>query len=115
MKKPRPRRSRGTTTHIPGTSEGEEPMSTHGWLTLTGLSEATGVAPEVLRTGVESGRLAGWYHIAGGHLKFKPATVEFVHWSDRLADAVLNGHVTVTEAQHLLARRSRRLSLGLPR
>jgi hypothetical protein len=90
-------------------------MSTRGWLTLTGLAEATGVAPEVLRKGVESGRLSGWYQTAGGHLKFKPATVAFVRWSDRLADAVLNGHVTVLEAERLLLRRSRRLSLGLPK
>jgi len=84
-------------------------------LTLTGLAEATGVPPEVLRTGVESGRLDGWYQMAGGHLKFKPATVAFVRWSDRLADAVLNGDVSVTEAERLLVRRSRRLSLGLSR
>ena len=71
--------------------------------------------PEVLRTGVESGRLDGWYQMAGGHLKFKPATVAFVRWSDRLADAVLNGDVSVTEAERLLVRRSRRLSLGLSR
>ncbi len=90
-------------------------MSTRGWLTLTELAEATGVASEVLRKGVESGRLAGWYQIVGGHLKFKPATVTFVQWSDRLADAVLNGDVSVTEAERLLVRRSRRLSLGLLR
>ena len=90
-------------------------MRTRGWFTLTGLAETTGVAPEVLRTGVESGRLDGWYQAVGGQLKFKPATVAFVRWSDRLAEAVLNGDVSVTEAERLLVRRSRRLSLGLPK
>lgn len=65
-------------------------MSTRGWLTLTRTAEAAGVAPEILRAGVECGRLEGWYQTVGGQLKFKPATVEFVRWSDRLADAVLN-------------------------
>jgi hypothetical protein len=88
-------------------------MKTRGWLTLTGLAEATGVAPEVLRAGVASGRLDGWYQAVGGQLWFKPATIAFVQWSDRLADAVLNGDVSVTEAERLLVRRSRRLSLGL--
>ena len=90
-------------------------MCARGWFTLTGLAETTGVAPEVLRTGVESGRLDGWYQTVRGQLKFKPATVAFVRWSDRMADAVLNGHVTVPEAERLLLRRSRRLSLGLPK
>jgi hypothetical protein len=95
--------------------ERRQRMSTRGWLTLTGLSEATGVVPEVLRAGVESGKLAGWYQAVGGQLKFKPATIEFVRWSDRLADAVINGDVSVTEAERLLVRRSRRISFGLPR
>lgn len=90
-------------------------MNTRGWLTLTGLAEVTGVAPEVLRTDVESGRLDSWYQTVGGQLKFKPATIEFVRWSDRLADAVINGDVSVVEAERLLVRRSRRASLGLPR
>jgi hypothetical protein len=59
--------------------------------------------------------LAGWYQTIGGQLKFKPAAIEFVRCSDRLADAVLNGHFSVTEAASLFGRRSRRLSLGLPR
>ena len=79
------------------------------------MSEATGVVPEVLRAGVESGKLAGWYPAVGGQLKFKPATIEFVCWSDRLADAVINGDVSVTEAERPLVRRSRRISFGLPR
>jgi len=73
------------------------------------------VVPEVLRAGVESGKLAGWYPAVGGQLKFKPATIEFVCWSDRLADAVINGDVSVTEAERPLVRRSRRISFGLPR
>jgi len=57
---------------------------------------------------------AGWYQTVGGQLKFKPATIEFVRWSDRLADGVLSGDVSMTDAAWLLARRSSRLSLRLP-
>jgi hypothetical protein len=88
-------------------------MNTRGWLTLTGLAEATGVALETLRAGVVSGRLDGWYQSVGEQLRFKPATIAFVQWSNRLADAVLDGDVSVTEVERLLVRRSRRLSLGL--
>jgi hypothetical protein len=90
-------------------------MSTRGWLSLTGLAEITGVDVTVLQSGVQSGRLDGWHCVVGGQIKFKPATIEFVRWSDRLADAVLNGDVSVVEAERLLVRRSRRQSLGLAR
>jgi hypothetical protein len=108
-------RARKPQIHDPSLEKGDKAMSTRGWLTVDGLASAAGIDAEILRTGIESGRLDGWYPTVGGQLKFKPATIEFVRWSDRLADAVVNGHVSVTEAARLLERRSRRLTLGLPR
>ena len=77
------------------------------WLTVHELSKATGVDPDVIRTGIEAGLFEGWTKNDGGTVRLRSEAVEFVRWSDKLCDVMLSGVVTPSEAKHLLWCRAR--------